>query len=160
MPTRDTEIAEHGTARGEGAQMPPPNARRYANTKDGMIPLIERTITNAYGKVMRYYEYDLDFTPETPIDAVRGDVKRQSFCPLCHTPRYYYVDEERVCIQCSKEFTFSGKEQKYWYEALQLHFNSAAIRCPPCRRRRRSALCDARGGHPRLSPAQGRCCRP
>lgn len=95
-------------------------------------------MSTAGGKVIRYYEYDLEFTPELPPGAVAGDVRRQAFCPLCHCPRFFYIDEARTCIQCGREFVFSGKEQKYWYEVRQFHFDSVAIRCVSCRRQRRS----------------------
>ncbi len=57
---------------------------------------------------------------------------------MCHTPRYFYLDQERTCVQCGKAFVFSAEEQKYWYEILKFYFDSVVIRCPDCRRRRRS----------------------
>lgn len=57
---------------------------------------------------------------------------------MCHTPRYFYLDQDRTCIQCGRAFVFSAEEQKYWYETLKFHFDAVAVRCPECRRRRRS----------------------
>lgn len=57
---------------------------------------------------------------------------------MCHTPRYFYLDQERECVQCGRGFVFSAAEQKYWYESLKFHFDSVAVRCPDCRRKRRS----------------------
>ncbi len=57
---------------------------------------------------------------------------------MCHVPRYYYVDQEKVCVQCEQPFTFSAEEQKHWYETLRFWFDSVAIRCVSCRRRQRN----------------------
>jgi hypothetical protein len=65
-------------------------------------------------------------------------VQKQVYCKLCHCPRYYYVDYRKTCVQCGEEFVFSAREQKYWYETLKFHFDSTAIRCPECRRKRRT----------------------
>ncbi|MCA9698939.1 MAG: zinc-ribbon domain containing protein, partial [Myxococcales bacterium] len=54
------------------------------------------------------------------------------------TPRYFYVDQPRLCVQCREEFVFRAGEQKRWYETLGFNFASVAIRCPACRRKRRS----------------------
>lgn len=116
----------------------PKSKRPYADTKYGPVPLVECQAQDANGRTVRYLQYDPDFKPRIPSGAVEGDVRRQVFCSLCHVPRYYYTDEPKKCVQCGGDFVFSGKEQKYWYETLQFNFNSVAIRCPSCRRRRRS----------------------
>lgn len=103
----------------------------------GKIPLLQVSVTGN-GSPYHYYTYDLDFAPDLPIGAVRGDVRRQSYCPMCHVPRYFYVDQDRRCVQCGEDFVFSAREQKYWYESLHFHFDSVAIRCPRCRGRRRT----------------------
>ena len=73
-----------------------------------------------------------------PRGAVRGDVRRQHFCPMCHVPRYFYVDQDKRCVECSRQFVFSARGQKHWYEELRFHFDSVAIRCLDCRRRQRT----------------------
>ena len=67
-----------------------------------------------------------------------GDVTKQVFCVSCHVPKYFYVDETRRCIQCDDHFTFSGSEQKYWYEVRKFNFSSVPVRCARCRKLRRS----------------------
>jgi hypothetical protein len=57
---------------------------------------------------------------------------------MCHTPKYFYVDEETTCLQCGERFVFGAGEQKYWYETLKFHFDSVAVRCARCRKQRRS----------------------
>jgi hypothetical protein len=76
--------------------------------------------------------------PAPPRGAVADDVSRQTCCSACHTPKYFYVDEERQCRQCGGTFTFSGREQKYRYETRGSNFHSVPIRCARCRRQRRN----------------------
>jgi hypothetical protein len=84
-----------------------------------------------------------------PAGAVVGDVSKQVYCAFCHAPKYYYVDEKRTCAQCGVHFVFSATEQKHWYETLQFHFDSTAIRCVKCRRQKRYE----RGAQMRLAEA-------
>lgn len=106
------------------------------SSRFGEVPVLETTWVDASGVERRDHQYDPDYAPPLPRGAVRGEVRKQR--PGCHIPFYFYEDVERECVQCGKRFTFSAREQKYWYEALQFPFRSAAIRCPPCRRLRRS----------------------
>jgi tetratricopeptide (TPR) repeat protein len=85
-----------------------------------------------------HWRYDPNYQPALPRGAVRGDVAKQVFCPMCHVPKYFYIDERRTCVQCGDLFTFEASEQKYWYERLKFNFYSLPIRCPSCRRARRS----------------------
>ncbi len=104
----------------------------------GEIPLIRRTSRAANGKEYAWLEYDPDFQPPLPKGAVRGEVWRQRYCKPHHVPKYFYVDEDRICLQCREPFTFTAEEQKYWYETLQFNFSSSAVRCRRCRRERQT----------------------
>jgi hypothetical protein len=104
----------------------------------GDIPLIQKQYKGSDGRQYELMEYDPDYSPPLPPGAVRGDVRRQEFCPACHVPRYFYLDQDKACVQCGNDFIFSAKEQKYWYETLKFNFNSIAIRCPRCRKARRT----------------------
>jgi len=117
-----------------------PAARRevYAHPVFGEIPMIPFEYALPSGEIHRGLDFDADYAPKMPKGAVRGDVRSQEFCRMCHAPRYYYVDADRRCVQCGERFVFSASEQKYWYERLNFHFDSVAIRCKPCRRRRRT----------------------
>lgn len=84
------------------------------------------------------FQVDPDYAPPLPPGAVRGDIRRQAYCPMCHVPRFFYVDEPRTCVQCSTPFVFTAAEQKFWYETLRFWADSTAIRCVDCRRRQRS----------------------
>jgi len=104
----------------------------------GDIPLVPFTSTDANGREYQGFRYDPDYAPPLPKGAVRGDIRKQDFCSMCHMPRYFFVDIERVCVQCGERFVFSAREQKHWYETLKFHFDSTATRCLDCRRSRRS----------------------
>jgi hypothetical protein len=73
-----------------------------------------------------------------PRGAVRGNIRQQNLCFLCNVPKYFYVDEQKTCLQCGEAFIFSAREQKFWYETLKFYGTSQAIRCPECRRKKRS----------------------
>lgn len=106
----------------------------------GDIPLVPRSVTGPDGKVWSGWTFDPDYQPPLPAGAVRGDIRKQLYCEMCDVPKYFYVDEERTCAQCGREFAFLAAEQKYWYETLQFNSNSVPIRCVACRRQRRSEL--------------------
>jgi len=97
----------------------------------GRIPLVPDP---EHEGVLRY---DPDHAPPLPPGAVRGDIRRQEYCGMCHVPRYFYVDEARTCVQCEGAFTFTAAEQKHWYETLHFWADSTAIRCLDCRRQQR-----------------------
>lgn len=103
----------------------------------GDIPLVEVSVTLPDGSVHRSYGWDPDHRPPLPEGAVRADLRKQPICGY-GTPRYYYVDQRRRCVQCGVDFVFSGAEQKHWHETLQFNLASVAIRCVACRRRRRT----------------------
>ena len=104
----------------------------------GTIPLIEVKATGLRGEDRSWWRYDPDYEPPLPRGAVRGNVRKQVFCFAHHVPKYFYVDEQRGCVQCGQAFTFRAAEQKHWYEVLQFNFGSVPIRCLGCRRQRRS----------------------
>lgn len=104
----------------------------------GDIPLIRVKVEQADGSTWEGWDYDPDYSPPLPPGAVRGDVRKQAFCGHCHFPKYFYLDRAMVCVQCGKQFVFSAREQKYWYETLKFNFHSVAVRCLQCRRQRRT----------------------
>lgn len=114
------------------------NRRTTHHTLYGDIPLIERTSKGIKGTVYTWFQYDPAFKPELPRHAVEGDVARQIYCVAHDVPKYFYVDEQKTCVQCRQSFVFSAEEQKFWYESLQFNFNSTAIRCRNCRRQKQS----------------------
>jgi hypothetical protein len=106
----------------------------------GEIPLVPHYSTYPSGKQSPHpwWVPDPTFRPKVPPGAVPGDPSKQDFCSAHHLPKYFYVDEEKVCTQCAQPFTFTAHEQKFWYETLRFNFRSTAIRCQRCRRQRRN----------------------
>jgi hypothetical protein len=104
----------------------------------GAIPLVDASVRQPDGSLFHYRDYDPNYAPPLPKGAVRGDVRSQSFCRMCHLPRYFYVDVPRRCVDCGADFVFAAAEQKHWYETLKFHFDSVPPRCVGCRRKRRS----------------------
>ena len=104
----------------------------------GDIPLVERRSRGRDGREYSWLEYDPLFQAKLPKGALPGDVARQQYCTAHHVPKYFYVDEQRRCVQCKETFVFSAKEQKFWYETLKFNFGSSAIRCRRCRRQKQS----------------------
>lgn len=119
-------------------QKPPVSPKKfYKHPLYGDVPLIAQTLQDASGREHTIYMWDLNYEPPMPRSAVRGDVRKQNLCLACHTPKYFYIDEQRTCIQCGKDFVFSAAEQKFWYESLGFYGTSVAIRCVTCRRKKR-----------------------
>lgn len=104
----------------------------------GDIPLIEHRVAFANGKEIVYYEADPNYEPPLPPGAIRGNVHKQRFCSAHNIGKYFYVDEQRTCVQCNQDFIFSAKEQRFWYEVLDFHLDTRGLRCLKCRRQRRS----------------------
>ena len=110
----------------------------HVHARFGPIPIVNRAWVDAAGRSRVYADFDPDYRPPMPPGAVRGDPRRQLGRGAFDTPHYFYVDRDRVCVQCREDFVFGAAEQKYWYESLAFNFASVAIRCPACRRRQRS----------------------
>lgn len=104
----------------------------------GEIPLIEHRTIGKDGRQLSWFQYDPSYKPKLPRGAVAGDVSRQQYCIAHDVPKYFYVDEKRTCIQCGDAFVFRAEEQKFWYETLKFNFASLAVRCPACRRKKRT----------------------
>ena len=50
----------------------------------------------------------------------------------------YYVDKPFVCRDCGAEEIWTARQQKWWYEVAKGHIDSTAVRCRPCRKKRKS----------------------
>lgn len=51
----------------------------------------------------------------------------------------FYADKIFECRDCGAEEVWTAKQQKWWYEVAHGPIDSIAVRCLPCRRRRRNA---------------------
>lgn len=137
-PQRDGKRQAKGEARGKAAKSAEPEPVFYPHALFGQIPMLPVTHVLADGSLHHGRDYDPDYAPPLPKGAVRGDVRQQEFCRMCHAPKYFYVDVPRTCVECGAAFVFAAKEQKHWFEVLKFHFDSIPIRCVGCRRKRRS----------------------
>jgi hypothetical protein len=135
----------HGDRAGRAKKKTPASPKRRVRSRVhhdpmfGEIPLISVSRTDSAGRSYEVLEHDPDYQPPLPRGAVRGDVRRQQFCGMCHVPKYFFIDLKAKCLGCGQEFLFGANEQKYWYETLKFHPNSVPTRCPSCRKKRRSA---------------------
>ncbi len=51
----------------------------------------------------------------------------------------HYLDRDFTCRDCGEQHVWTAKQQKWWYEVVHGHIDSRAVRCLPCRRKRRAA---------------------
>lgn len=63
--------------------------------------------------------------------AERANVAKQN-CGVC--PRHWYFDAIYKCKACGIEFTFSAKEQRFWYEDLKFYVGFEPQICLACRK--------------------------
>jgi len=63
--------------------------------------------------------------------AIVADISKQNHSGY---PRKLYVDIEKRCITCSRDFIFFAKEQQYWYEVLGFYIDLDCIKCIECRK--------------------------
>jgi hypothetical protein len=68
----------------------------------------------------------LDYTT-----VIRAEVAKQNYSIL---PRFWYIDATVVCVRCGKEFCFTAREQKTWYEEYVFWIDTFPKRCITCRR--------------------------
>jgi tetratricopeptide (TPR) repeat protein len=141
MPSKQRKTPQRHKNQRKPKKLPPPAIVQIApdlftktieNATYGPIPLIGKAVRDRGTGKLHYIEWKVDptFRPKIPPNAVVGDPTKQD--PY-YIPTYYYLDQKETCIQCKKDFIFSGQEQKYWYEELQFGQFSAPIRCPHCR---------------------------
>ena len=142
-PRRSLPSAKESRSRSNKKERAAKKPRFHKHPLFGNIPLVPRPITiyTVEGSYeMMTLDYDLEYVPKLPRGAVRGNPHRQNrYVDLRgpkYPPTYFYVNESDTCVQCGKDFVFSAREQKYWFETLQ--FAAGPVRCRDCRRRRRT----------------------
>lgn len=65
--------------------------------------------------------------------AILANPQKQNYSAWGY-PNLAYFDKNRTCRSCQSKFTFSKKEQQYWYEELQFFIEAKAVHCLPCRK--------------------------
>ena len=65
--------------------------------------------------------------------ALRADPSRQSTLPSAWPPTCpLYVDQVKLCRECSTTFVFDRFQQRTWYEDYGIPFDVDRIRCDAC----------------------------
>ncbi len=110
-------------------------APKQLTTEFGPLRVRERAVERG-----DYTWMELELLPseasKLPAGAILGDPTRQNFG--IGPPQLYYVDRQKRCESCARDFVFSAKEQQYWYEQLGFIRDSTAKDCAPCRKERRA----------------------
>lgn len=80
---------------------------------------------------------DSSITP--PFGSVMADHKA-----LAHNNTYdrlpvFYMDRVFVCRDCGREEIWTASQQKWWYEEAKGNINATAVRCRPCRKKRKNS---------------------
>lgn len=86
----------------------------------------------------------LERTPAAGISPGAGVEPADRAVLMQHNNTYgplpaFYVDKVFECRDCGAEEVWTAKQQKWWYEVAHGPIDSVAVRCLPCRRRRRNA---------------------
>lgn len=59
----------------------------------------------------------------------------------------FYLDFEFTCRDCGKVETWTGRQQKWWYEVARGEMEQVAVRCRSCRQREKRRRNEARRVH-------------
>lgn len=70
-----------------------------------------------------------------PAGFLWGDPARQVFG--LGGPALVFGPLEKRCRECGVDFVFTADEQRHWYETLGFFLDATAVRCSPCRTKRR-----------------------
>lgn len=74
--------------------------------------------------------------PEIPAGAVPADLSQQVPNNSWSPPPAFYVDVLFECVDCGSEETWTGEQQKWYYEVAKGSLYATAVRCDVCRRKR------------------------
>lgn len=61
--------------------------------------------------------------------AIRGNPQKQNYS-VC--PRHWYIDADFECAGCHREFTWTAREQKAWFEDYYFWIDSHPRLCKSC----------------------------
>jgi hypothetical protein len=87
-----------------------------------------------------YYEHCLK---NIPRGAIKADLTQHA--PHgSYSPPIWYVDERCTCVDCGREFFFTARQQKRWYETFKIPIHVRAVRCIRCRAKTRRAKASQR----------------
>ena len=81
-----------------------------------------------------------------PQGTVAADRTKQVPNNSYDLPPTYYVDRPFKCVDCGAREVWSAKEQKWFYEEAKGSLYATAVRCRPCRLKRREGKDATHGG--------------
>jgi hypothetical protein len=83
-----------------------------------------------------YYEYCLK---QMPDGAIKADLSKHA-PHNSYSPPMWYVDEQKKCKECGREFIFTARQQQHWFEVLKIPIHVNANRCTACRKKQRGEI--------------------
>ena len=94
----------------------------------GDKPMVNSGVYSSEKIKQAYWQYSSEkFFPRSALPA---DISKQNHSGF---PRKIYVDVEKTCVTCEREFIFFAKEQQYWYEVLGFYIDVDCTKCVECR---------------------------
>ena len=73
-----------------------------------------------------------------PREAVLADITKLSHINTYGNLPTYYVDYHFQCEDCGSKEIWTAEKQKWYYEEVKGHIWAVAIRCRPCRKKKKS----------------------
>lgn len=61
--------------------------------------------------------------------AIRGNPENQNYS-VC--PRHWFIDADFKCVSCRREFTWTAREQRKWFENYYFWIDSTPRLCKDC----------------------------
>ena len=102
-----------------------------------LIPRSKQPVSRQPPSVTKeYHEHCLK---QMPAGATKADLTKHA-PHNSYSPPMWYVDEDKQCVECGREFTFTARQQKHWFEVLKIPIHVNAIRCVTCRRKRSDVI--------------------
>jgi hypothetical protein len=77
----------------------------------------------------------LKLRSDIPSGAVAADLSQQVTNNSYSPPPAFYVDMPFVCADCGSDETWTGEQQKWYYEVAKGSLYATAVRCDDCRRK-------------------------
>jgi hypothetical protein len=74
-----------------------------------------------------------------PKGAIPADLSRQAK-NNSYDPPHFYVDQPFRCVDCGKQEVWTAGQQKWYYEVAKGSIYGRAVRCRPCRQKRRREI--------------------
>ena len=74
-----------------------------------------------------------------PAGAIKADLTKHA-PHNSYGPPMWYEDQQMKCVDCGREFVFTARQQKRWFEVFKIPIHVVANRCVVCRGKRRNKI--------------------